>query len=708
MRKSCFYLLLAACLLFTPPLKPAPQDSSAVQAFEKFAGIQMASDKLPGLAIGFFKDDFTWMKGFGFADLENRVPVKTESAFRLASITKTFTALAVMQLVEAGKIDLDAEVQTYVPHFPKKRWRVTPRMLLGHLGGISHYRDYEREGHIKEHKDTREALALFQDFPLVAKPGTRYHYSSYGYNLLGAVIEGASEESFGDYIQDHILLPLEMSDTRLDDPSDLIPNRVRGYRLVKGVAKNSEFIDVSSRFAGGGLRSTVADLLKYARGICRGDLLERDTWDLMFSSMATADGRFTGYGMGWHVRPWRGHFQVSHGGSQAETRTYLTIFPSENFAIAAALNLEGANPLVYVTRLAELVLDEDLDSRAYLPDQREQAVYDACDQVFRYGMSFYDRMGEVPIEDAEDLDIAFAVFNRRVRLAPLKRSYVKAKTSIDNGIHPMSRQAFIKVGAFMASTLENTLGTGSLARYHTGGPLEFFSDYIRISGTGRAELKRQRFSSELTALIEKWREIWNEIYSDDLRRLVILPGADADELSRRLKPLFSGASIFPDFSAQIASAATHLTAEEERTIGYALHNLNAELYPLRAGTLSGLAAAHLWRGDPVPAHDLYLQAQRLEPGHRTVSASALKTLATRLGAEGISGMEFALAAITVELHPRDAGLQEWVGDLLLDAGDQEQARLWYLKAFDLDPESESIRKKLDLTRKKDLRNPSES
>lgn len=705
MKEKSLHLILAACLLFFLAPNAAPQDSSALQAFEKFAAVQMASDKLPGLAIGFFKNDLTWMKGFGFADLENRVPVKTESAFRLASITKTFTALAVMQLVEAGKIDLDAEVQTYVPHFPKKRWRVTPRMLLGHLGGISHYRDYEKEGHIKVHKDTREALAIFQDFPLVAKPGTRYHYSSYGYNLLGAVIEAAAEESYGDYIQDHILDPLEMGDTRLDDPSDLIPNRVHGYRLVKGDAKNSEFIDISSRFAGGGLRSTVSDLLKYARGICRGDLLQPETWNLMFSSMATADGRFTGYGMGWHVRPWRGHFQISHGGSQAETRTYLTIFPSENFAIAAALNLEGTNPLVYVTRLAELVLDEDLDCRAYLPDKGEQAVYDACDQVFRYGMSFYDRRGDVPIEDPEDLDVAFSIFNRRVRLAPLKRSYDKAKASIDNGIHPMSGQAFIKVGAFMASTLENALGAESLTRYHMGGPLEFFSDYIRISGEDHVELKRQRFSTDLTALIEKWRKTWNKIYSDDLRRLVILPGADADELSGRLKPLFSGASIFPDYSTQIAAAAAQLTAEEERTTGYMLHSLNAELYPQRAGTLSGLAAAHLWRGDPVPAHDLYLQAQRLDPGHRSLSASTLKNLATRLGNEGISGMDFALAAITVELHPRNADLQAWVGDLLLESGDQEQARLWYLKALDLDPESEAIRNKLERLRKKEPRDP---
>ena len=178
--------------------------SEALKEFEKYVSEQMTLDKAPGLSVGFMKGDFTWTKGFGYSDLENKVQAKPESSYRLASITKTLTAISVLQLVEAGKIDLDAEVQTYVPYFPKKKWPVTVRLLLGHLGGISHYKNYSVEGRIKVHKSTKEALAIFQDFDLVAEPGTRYNYSSYGYNLLGAVIEGASGQSFGDYINKHI------------------------------------------------------------------------------------------------------------------------------------------------------------------------------------------------------------------------------------------------------------------------------------------------------------------------------------------------------------------------------------------------------------------------------------------------------------------------------------------------------------------------
>lgn len=259
-----FTLLLNGVLLYQPTVlaqKPKPartarqtpaQYSQAIKQFEEFARKHMALDKTVGLTIGFVKDDFTWVNAYGYADLENKVPAKAESAYRLASVTKPMTAIAVMQLVEKGKINLDAEVQTYVPYFPKKQSPVTVRQLLGHLGGISHYKDPATELHIKDHKSTRDAIGIFEKFDLVAEPGTRYSYSSYGYNLLGAVIEGASGMSYGDYMRQNVWLPLGMTDTRMDDPLDVIPNRVRGYQLINGKVKNSEFVDISSRFAAGG------------------------------------------------------------------------------------------------------------------------------------------------------------------------------------------------------------------------------------------------------------------------------------------------------------------------------------------------------------------------------------------------------------------------------------------------------------------------
>ena len=335
-----------------------------LRSFEEFVRQQMEKNKVPGLTVGFIKDDYIWVKGFGFADLENKVPAKAESSYRLASVQKSMTAAAILQLVEQGKIDLDAEIQTYVPYFPRKKYPITVRQLLYHLAGIPHYVNRDVEQHIKEHKTTREAIAIFENFDLVAEPGTKFSYSSYGYNLLGAAIEGASKQPYADYMREHIWQPLGMNDTRMDDPLDLVTNRVRGYQLVNGDLKNSEFIDVSSRFAAGGTRGTVVDLLKFMKGLNDGKLLSQSSIDLMYSPAKTRDGSISGfpktagYAMGWNLVPQKSGLVIINDGGQQETRTFILNFPAKRFALAIAQNLERDDDGAIIFRLYELVLNE--------------------------------------------------------------------------------------------------------------------------------------------------------------------------------------------------------------------------------------------------------------------------------------------------------------------------------------------------------------
>jgi CubicO group peptidase (beta-lactamase class C family) len=375
--KKLFVFITIALLLFQLQLiettAQVSQSSQAqttdkyadkLRAFEQFVRGQMEKNKIPGMTIGFIKDDYVWVTGFGFADVENKLPAKADSAYRLASVQKSMTAVAILQLVEQGKINLDAEIQTYVPYFPKKKYPITVRQLLGHLGGIPHYVNRDVEQHIKEHKTTREAIAIFENFDLVAEPGTTYSYSSYGYNLLGAAIEGASKQSYADYMREHIWHPLGLNDTRMDDPLDIIPNRVRGYQLVNGKLKNSEFIDVSSRFAAGGTRGTVVDLLKFLKGLNDGKLLSSKSTTLMYAPMVTRDGQVTSYAMGWQIPPFENRRSiVINDGGQQETRTFILNFPEKNFAIAFAMNLEADVYAPLINRLYELVLDEKLTIR---------------------------------------------------------------------------------------------------------------------------------------------------------------------------------------------------------------------------------------------------------------------------------------------------------------------------------------------------------
>ena len=679
----------------TPPQETfSPPEADGLKAYERFVVEQMALDGIPGLSVGFIKEDFTWAKGFGYADLENRVPAKPESSYRIASITKTITAVVVLQLAEAGKINLDSEIQAYVPYFPRKKWPVTVRQLLGHLGGISHYKNYADESHIKEPKDTRQAIAIFQDFDLVAEPGTRYNYSSYGFNLLGAAVEKASGLSYGEYIKKYIFMPLGMEDSRLDDPRDVIPNRVHGYIFIGRDLKNSEYVDVSSRFASGGVRSTAVDLLKYARGIMEGRLLKEATSREMFSSMALRSGFFTWTGMGWEVRPWGSHFTVSKGGSQPETRTFLLIFPALKFAMAIAANLEDVNLMPYARRLIELILDEDIDSLAYVQDKVSRWIYRGIFNAYSYGMSSYEgNIGPLP-RNRNDVDKAFAYFNNCVNEGELRNNFEETRKRIESGIHPVSNQAFTRIGSYMARALDEEGGRELLLSCQKRGPLAVFSEYIKLSEANSATKKYARLRPELVTLIADWEKDWNRTYTDDIRHLYINPATDFETLGARLKEAFAGASLYPDFTSELVGAARYFLEKNTPERAIPILMLGQDLYPGSPVILASLGLANIWQGRVETARNFYLKASEIDPADSSLGVSQFIASANALvQAEKIREAQ-ALANIAIELYPKEARLYVGMSNLSLLLG-QKQKAIEYLKiALRINPNLEEAKEKL--------------
>lgn len=312
--------------------KPALSGEQARQ-IEQAVTAAMSQSTIPGVSVAVAgRNGLYWANGYGLADLENLVPVTPMTEIRLGSISKPITAVAVLQLVEKGKIDLDATVQKYVPSFPAKQWPVTIRELLGHLGGIRHYRGAEELNSTRHYTDRITPLKIFEDDPLLFEPGTNYTYSTYGFNVLGAVVEAASGSEFVAYLREHIFRTAGMDHIGADDVYALIPHRARGYRLnSKSELENCALADTSNKIPAGGMISTATDLVNFALALNEGKLVKPETAHLMFTPQLTRDGKSHNYGMGdggqgrggWGRQPFRratGHFDGPHPVSGSRSR----------------------------------------------------------------------------------------------------------------------------------------------------------------------------------------------------------------------------------------------------------------------------------------------------------------------------------------------------------------------------------------------------
>jgi serine beta-lactamase-like protein LACTB len=351
---ACAFFLIWGCALagFVPAAHGQAATAPAGTHEKEYAQAEQNARKIanewlargiPGVTLAVAVDGRTvYAEGFGYADLEQRVPVWPGTKFRIASDSKPLTAAGLMLLVEQGKIDLDAPVQKYVPSFPDKGAKITPRMLAGHLAGIRHYKDDEFL--TSRHYDSvAEGLKIFENDPLVSPPGTEFHYSSYGFNLLSAVVESAAGEDFLSYMHERVFGPLGLRHTIEDQATEIIEQRARPYRkLPDGTVKNAPFVDNSYKWAGGGFLSTAEDLAKFGSALLQPGFLKRESLQLLFTSQKTRDGKETDYGIGWSVGTSKSGQKVyAHNGGAAGGSSRLILYPDARVVVAMICNFEG-------------------------------------------------------------------------------------------------------------------------------------------------------------------------------------------------------------------------------------------------------------------------------------------------------------------------------------------------------------------------------
>jgi serine beta-lactamase-like protein LACTB len=323
----------------------------------------MAATSVPGLSVAVvLNGQPVWSAGFGMADLENFVPATSSTLFRLASVSKPITATAILQLSERGKLDLDAPIQKYCPAFPKKEWPITTRELLGHLGGIRHYNP-DLQGDIPEDSarhftSMEESLTIFENDPLVAKPGTKFQYSTYGYTVLGCVLEGASAQKYVDYVTENVFRPAAMNATRADDFFAIIPRRTRWYHKdAQGALQNAGVLDSSYKIPGGGWLSSADDLARFESAILADTLLKRSTRDVMWTQEKTTSGEQPNYALGWGLGKKYGLSLFAHTGGQQGTSTCILLAPERAAGIVVLANLEGADVAALSEKILGLALD---------------------------------------------------------------------------------------------------------------------------------------------------------------------------------------------------------------------------------------------------------------------------------------------------------------------------------------------------------------
>jgi serine beta-lactamase-like protein LACTB, mitochondrial len=322
---------------------------------------QMRKQKIPGLSVALSVDGkVVWQGAYGKSDLENDVRVTPRTVFRIASISKTVTAVAALQLVEREKLELDETIQTHCPAFPQKPWPITVKQLLGHLGGIRHYNEEENTVSSTVHyTDIITPLNIFKNDPLEHEPGTEFLYSTYGYNLVGCAVEGAGSLPFVDFLKENIFDPAGMTRTQADDSSLLIPNRARGYRRnSRGEILNAGLADTSNKIPGGGLSSTTRDLVQYGTAVLEAKLLRRETLKTMFQAQTKKNGEKTDYGLGWRVAERAGLQEIYHSGTQDGAKAYLYMLPDKALVFAMLCNLEDAEIADLTRQIVDLYLEE--------------------------------------------------------------------------------------------------------------------------------------------------------------------------------------------------------------------------------------------------------------------------------------------------------------------------------------------------------------
>lgn len=361
-KRGLFFLFLAIFIFVSASLAQPARQASEKGLASQIDGLLQKVYKTdePGVAVLVKKQgNVIFRKGYGLADMELGIPVEPDMVFRLGSITKQFTAVAILILAEQGKLSLQDEITKFLPDYPTRGKTITVEHLLTHTSGIKSYTDLpEWLPLMRKDMTVKEIIDVFKDKPMEFSPGERWKYCNSGYILLGAIIEKVSSETYEAFLQKHIFDPLGMKHSYYGRASSIIPRRIPGYSKGAAGFENAPYLSMTQPYAGGSLLSSVDDLAVWDEALLSGKLIKRETLERAFTPYKLKDGTDTGYGYGWFISNYEGHRIIEHGGGIMGFTTYSLLLPEDQTFIALLTNsdIEGRAPEPFTFRITALTL----------------------------------------------------------------------------------------------------------------------------------------------------------------------------------------------------------------------------------------------------------------------------------------------------------------------------------------------------------------
>lgn len=340
-------LICAFIIISISSCNPTPEKlNDKITEARRLIDSTMQAHNLVGMSITIIQDgEIRFSEGFGYANLEAQSKVHPENTmFRIGSISKPITATAIAKLYEAGKLNLYDDARKYVPYFPKKRYDFTVWHLASQMSGIRHY-NYDTPGEYiskKRYKSVEESLSVFMNDSLVFKPGDQWKYSSFGFNTLSAVVEGASGKEFISYLDEEIFTPVGMDHTNADYSDSVIVGRTGFYQFDSASMTiiNGEFADNSYKWAGGGLLSSSMDLARFGWAWHSNQIVSDTTKQLFITQTFLNNGKQNRYALGWTDtgEDSFGRRSYGHGGGAVGGGALVRIYLDDNLIIALTKN----------------------------------------------------------------------------------------------------------------------------------------------------------------------------------------------------------------------------------------------------------------------------------------------------------------------------------------------------------------------------------